>query len=249
MENQEGLEKLFFELASESRLGILRELQEKAIRMQEIARKLDLTDTETCRQLQRLNEARLVQKQPDGKYGLTAYAKLVLGNSSSLDFISRYREYFLDHDSSLLPQEFRARLGELLGVRLITDTVETLNWATELFKHAQKKIDTTVVGFEIQVNILRQRVQDGLKVRWLMDESFIPKAKLILPSDRLVPEIRTTPRVLGHVAVTDKEAILTIRRNDGTMSYNAFVGEGASFLKWAEDLYMYRWERAKPWHP
>jgi len=52
-----GLEKLFFELASESRLGILTELQKHDAKMPEIARKLDLTNTETFRQLQRLNEA------------------------------------------------------------------------------------------------------------------------------------------------------------------------------------------------
>jgi hypothetical protein len=47
MENQEGIEKLFFELASESRLGILRKLMEKDWKMNEdeVARKLDLTTT------------------------------------------------------------------------------------------------------------------------------------------------------------------------------------------------------------
>jgi predicted transcriptional regulator len=59
MGSKEGIDKLFFELASESRLGILRELQLKPLKMQEIARKLDLTDTESCKQLQRLTEAHL----------------------------------------------------------------------------------------------------------------------------------------------------------------------------------------------
>jgi predicted transcriptional regulator len=47
MENQESIEKLFFELASESRLGILRKLNEKNWKMNDVARKLDLTTTET----------------------------------------------------------------------------------------------------------------------------------------------------------------------------------------------------------
>ena len=76
--SSEGLDKLFFELASESRLGILHGLKMKNLKMQELARMLDLTDTETCRQLQRLSEARLVQKQPDGTYNLTRYANLIL---------------------------------------------------------------------------------------------------------------------------------------------------------------------------
>ena len=52
LENDEGVEKLFFELASESRLSILRELQIENLKMQEIARRLDVTATEAFRQLQ-----------------------------------------------------------------------------------------------------------------------------------------------------------------------------------------------------
>jgi len=38
LENQEGIERLFFELASESRLGILRKLEEKNLKMNDAAR-------------------------------------------------------------------------------------------------------------------------------------------------------------------------------------------------------------------
>ena len=58
MKNPE-IEGLFYELASESRFSILQELKEKSWKMNELARKLDLTTTETFRQLQRLNEAAL----------------------------------------------------------------------------------------------------------------------------------------------------------------------------------------------
>jgi hypothetical protein len=43
LENNKGLGKLLFELASESRLAILRELQKDNLKMQEIARRLDVT--------------------------------------------------------------------------------------------------------------------------------------------------------------------------------------------------------------
>jgi predicted transcriptional regulator len=249
MENQDRLEKLFFELASESRLGILRELQVTDLRMQEIARRLNLTDTETSRQLQRLSEALLVQKHTNGSYGLTGYAKLILDGSSLFGFISKNRQYFLDHDAFLLPSEFRARLGELSGVRIITSTVETMNYVCEMFRNAEKMIDATVVGMDTIVDIEVQRVNEGLKVRWLMLESFLPKARSKLCSVEKLPEMRWTPSIFGHVGVTDKAAILTIKRNDGALSYDAFVGEDPSFLKFAEDLFKHEWEKAKPWHP
>ncbi|HMK95036.1 MAG TPA: transcriptional regulator FilR1 domain-containing protein [Candidatus Limnocylindrales bacterium] len=249
MGNEKGLDKLFFELASESRLGILHELQNKNLKMQELARKLDLTDTEACRQLQRLSETMLIQKQADGTYTLTGYAKLVLSICSPLEFVSRYKEYFRDHDSSLLPIEFRARLAELSGSRLIQTTVEHINKTTEMFLAAEKRIDTVVLGGVALIEILRQRSQQGVKMRWLMLESFIPGAPSVLSSWKRLPEIRTTPKVLGYIVVTDKAALLSILENDGTMSYSPFYGEDASFLKWTEDLFTHEWEKAKPWHP
>ena len=62
MGEESGLDKLFFELASESRLNILRELKKENLKMQEIARRLDVTPTEAFRQLERLTAALLVQR-------------------------------------------------------------------------------------------------------------------------------------------------------------------------------------------
>ena len=103
MENDEGAEKLFFELASESRLSILRELRSQNLKMQEIARRLDVTATEAFRQLERLSAALLVQRQPDGTFAIAEYGKMVLQLSSSLEFANKHKDYFSTHDVMRLP--------------------------------------------------------------------------------------------------------------------------------------------------
>jgi hypothetical protein len=45
MEKSKGIEKLFFDLASESRLGIIWELQEQNLKNNELGGKLGLTAT------------------------------------------------------------------------------------------------------------------------------------------------------------------------------------------------------------
>jgi predicted transcriptional regulator len=249
MECLQGLDKLFFELASESRLGILSELQVKELRMQELAKRLGLTDTEVSRQLQRLNDALLVQKQANGTYRMTAYAQLVLDIMSPLGVISKNREYFLEHDTSLLPFEFRARLGDLTNVKLTTSTVDTMNEVAEMFEGAQNKIDASVLGVKHLLEITLRRLHEGVKVRWLVQESFLNDARTMFRPGDIHPEIRSTPRIIGNVNVTDKVAMLTLRRHDGAMSYNSFYGGEASFMKWAEDLFTHEWEKAKPWYP
>ncbi len=110
MVEESGLAKLFFELASESRLCILRELQKENLKMQEIARRLDVTPTEAFRQLERLSAGSLVQRQPDGTFALAEYGKLVLQISTSLDFISKHKEYFSTHDLMRFAQPIREQV-------------------------------------------------------------------------------------------------------------------------------------------
>ena len=98
MEEQEGVEKLFFELSSGNRLSILREVQREDLKTMEITRRLDLTGTEAFRQLHRLSDSNLVQRRPDGSYSITNYGRLVLHLSSAYELLYRHSEYFLTHD-------------------------------------------------------------------------------------------------------------------------------------------------------
>jgi predicted transcriptional regulator len=138
MLEKEGLDKLFFELASESRLSILHQLQKENLKMQEIARRLDVTPTEAFRQLERLSNASLVQRQPDGAFALAEFGKLVLQMSSSFDFIYKYKEYFSTHDLITLPSQFVNRVGELSGAELEMDTIKNLNMGAQAFTEAKQ---------------------------------------------------------------------------------------------------------------
>ncbi len=248
-EDQSRIDRLFFELASESRLGILHELQSNNLRMHRIAQNLDLTETEACRQLQKLSDANMVQKQPDGTYALTTYGRLLLELTSPLSFVSRYKEFFLKHNIFLLPGELRARLGDLSGCQLFSSTIETINQVAEMVNTSQKRIDSVILGLESIDELMRQRRQEGVKVRWLIEENFTSRAQNILGSWKQIPEIRVVASVIGHYTVTDNAAILTLRQNDGTMGFSSLIGRAPSFLRWVEDLFTYEWERAYIWRP
>jgi predicted transcriptional regulator len=97
MEHESGIDKLFFELASENRLSILHELKKENLKMQEIARRLDVTATEAFRQLERLSAALLVQRQPDGTFAIAEYGEIVLQLSSSVEPSPAPPHFFLNH--------------------------------------------------------------------------------------------------------------------------------------------------------
>ncbi len=55
--------------------------------MQQITRSLDITVTETFRHLQRLTEAKLVEKKVDSTYAITSQGKLATGFLSGFNFV------------------------------------------------------------------------------------------------------------------------------------------------------------------
>jgi len=81
--------------------------------LSQLTAKLSATPQETSKHLMRLRNAKLIEKDSDGFFGLTAFGKIILNLVPSIKFLTQNREYFLSHDISSLPLEFIERLGEL----------------------------------------------------------------------------------------------------------------------------------------
>ena len=236
MENAEGVEKLFFELASESRIGILRELQKSNLKMQEVARKLDLTDTEAFRQLQRLSEAMLVQKQPNGKYAVTQFAKLEMQLSCSMDFVFKHKEYFAGHNIWLLPTQFIERIGELSEASPIMEALESISRAEKIM-HGAEIFNWGIGEGKITESMgVTAQIQSAKGVKFRILSPFPPARQLNIENRTLSP----TP---VFMVLTEKEAMVCFRFNDGRMDYAGFIGKEERFLGWAEDLFLYYWNK------
>jgi predicted transcriptional regulator len=248
---EERLSDLYFQLSSADRRRIVDELQKESLKLNEVAKKLDLTATEASRQLQRLTDTGFLERTPDGKYRATSYAHLILASSIPLDFISKHREYFMNHDiSRYLPPEFQERIGELSCAVMIPTTMDTFNHVAEMLSNAKERIDVTIeIGSKPHLQIMRESAGKGVEVRWLIQESFLPKIESMFSGVEKIPEIRSIPKLLVHVYLTETAATIAFRHIDGKMTYESFVGEDASFLKWASDLFGYQWKSAKPWNP
>ncbi|HVP93115.1 MAG TPA: hypothetical protein VMS94_05185 [Acidobacteriota bacterium] len=246
MENGEGIEKLFFELASESRLNILRELRKENLKMQEIARRLDVTATEAFRQLERLSAALLVQRQPDGTFALAEYGKLVLQLSSSLEFVSKHKDYLSTHDMMRLPLQFVNRLGELSQTNLMMDAIESLNKSERALTEAEQYGWGIAEGTipEHMGPIMNERIQKGLKLKLLIPENRL-SANVSPPAIAKNLEIRGLSDLPAIVVLTEKEAGVCFRQVGGRVDYAGFFGKDPMFLNWVKDLFLYYWDKGK----
>ena len=243
MEGQERIERLYFELASESRLGILNELSKQDGKMREIARKLELTTTEAFRQLQRLNEALLVQKKPEGTYSITEYGLLVLQFSAFFEFIHNHREYFSTHNVRRLPYQFLNRIGELSKAEFKSNMMENINGAERVAREAEKYMWGG--GIEQPMSIratLLEGISKGVKYKFLFPKRFIPK-ELTIPGLAQAAEIRSMEDLPFNVAMSEKEAGISFQLSDGRADYVSFVGKDPVFVNWVKDLFLYYWDK------
>lgn len=240
----EDLAKLLFDLASEDRLAILHELSVNSLKMNEVARKLGLTATENFRQLQRLSEAKLIQKQPEGNYTLTEYGKLTLQLLPALEVTNKHKQYFLNHDIWRLPSAFISRIGEISGATLCMDTIENINRAAHLVAEAEKYVwglgDKALDSIGVA---MPESLKKGVKFRFMFHESLLPKYKPVLSELKMV-EKRTLSNIPGMIFCTEKDAALCLYSTDNRMDYAGFFGNDPAFVNWTRDLFDFYWEKA-----
>jgi predicted transcriptional regulator len=248
LDETEEISKVLFELSSNRRANILFEIQKDSLKMQQIAKSLDMTVTETFRHLQRLTEAKLVEKKVDGSYKITSLGKLAGDFLLGFNFVLKNAEYFLDHDVSILPYEFVNRLSELAGGEFCGDTLATLNGVRKIVYDAEKVIwamGETVESSHVQPT--KEKVAKGLEFKFIMPKTLAQQFRK--SKEELLMGSRYVERVDFAVLVSEKEANIVFRRNNGSLDYTGFFGTDEKFRKWCRDLFMYFWDKAKNWHP
>lgn len=242
---EEGVDKLLFELASESRLSILHELEARNLRMQEIARILNLTSTEAFRQLNRLSDATLVEKTPNGSYAITPYGRLALQLTESLEFVSKNKKYLVTRNVWRLPYQFINRIGELSKSTVATDLMDMMNRSGQGIAEAEERI--WVIGSQPSDSLnmmISERLAKGAKVRVMFHESLIPAymGKIEVLGNF---EMRTLSEVPAFMVCTEKAAGINLLSYDGRPDYLLFYGRDPKLIQWATDLFQYYWDKGK----
>lgn len=243
-----GIENLFFNLASESRLDILSALSLNELKMNELARKINITPTEASRQIQRLLDELIIQKQPDGVYTLTNYGKLVLHFFPSVDFIYRHRQYFLEHDVWQLPSQFISRLGELSQGTLFTEMADTVNKIEYMMQSSDDHVWTmTDQIMTVHENAMKEKISKGIKLRSIVHERLIRSSQVQAFGKNV--ERRVMASIPGLFSITEKEGFFALLSTDGKLSSSGFFGRDPQFMKWVNDVFLYYWDKTNIGYP
>lgn len=243
-----GIENLFFSLSSESRLAILNAVCFENLKMNEVARKIDITATEASRQIQRLIDESILQKQPDGTYVLTNFGRLLLHFFPCLEFISKYRGYFVVHDVWQLPPQFISRLGELSNGVLCNEIAETVNRLENMMRLANDYVWViTDQVMTVHSNVMIDQISRGVKFRSLIHERLIDSYQVRVFGENV--ERRVLSSIPALLVVTDKEAFVSLLALDKNIDHTGFFSNDPSFMNWAKDLFVYHWDQTKRQYP
>jgi DNA-binding transcriptional ArsR family regulator len=123
LNGMESKKHLLLEFANPIRIEILQQLNFSPLSFTDVSKKLDISNSEVSRHLNRLIEQKFVEKEIGSKkLKLTTFGELMVTIFAPLDFIFHHAEYFQEHDLLNLPTSFIRDLDHLSDSQLIKGT-------------------------------------------------------------------------------------------------------------------------------
>lgn len=259
----EHTERIFFELASEQRLAILFKLTQGSIRLAKIAKDLNVTMQEVHRNVNRLTEAGIIDKNSSGSFFLTTFGNIIIKQISTFGFLSRNRTYFSEHILADLPMKFVQRIGSLDNSEYINGFVAVLELWKKLYNSASEYIYAMLpqIPFELIEAVISKIKKDGIKFSYILPQNaVVPKKGFDLLKaagfqDLLrsgIAERRMIDKITTAVVLNERQATVLFPNSKGITDMNSLFssrfGDGEQnrlFHEWCLDFYRYNWYTSK----
>jgi predicted transcriptional regulator len=245
-------EKTFFELASEQRLAIIFRLNEKSAKISQLAKDLDITMQEAHRNVSRLQEAGLIEKDPEGLFSLTTFGNTITKQIPTFNYLSKHKEYFSEHILGELPIKFIMRLGALDKCEFVKGVVAILERWKDIYREAEEYFYEIVP--QVPIDLIEpavSRVKQGVKYSYVLPKDvIIPKGRKDLLKklghnellNKGAIERRMVESVKVAVILNEKQAAVLFPTQKGETDMNMiFYSIDRVFHEWCLDYFRYRW--------
>src|ERR687891_696628 len=171
-------EEIFFELASQQRLSIIFDLYQKKSKLSDLSKDLRITMQEVHRNVNRLQDTGLIEKDSDGIFSLTTFGNTIIKQIPSFDFLSRHKEYFYEHTLGELPRRLRfnelyntGRIGRRMVDKVQVAVVINEKKASVLFPTQKGETDMNLM-FYSEDQLFHDWCLDYFWFRWYGSKSF-----------------------------------------------------------------------------
>lgn len=246
-------EKIFFELASQQRLSIIFGLSQIKSTLSQLSRDLGITMQEVHRNINRLQDAGLIEKDPRGIFSLTTFGNTIIKQIPTFDFLSLHKEYFSEHTLGEIPMKFVQRIGALHDSELIRGIVAILELWKQIYRESESYILEIIPQVPLDlIEAILVRVRDkGTRLHYIYPEDvIIPKGRSALLRTLRFDELYKTGRIGRRmvnkvqvaVVLNEKKASVLFPTQKGETDMNMmFYSEDKLFHDWCLDYFWFRW--------
>ena len=203
-------------------------------------------------------EADLIAKNPDGLYHLSNFGRLMLKLTRSIEFVSKYRDYFDSHDINRLPYEFVVRIGDLDDCRFVSNVMVSISEFESIIKEAEDHLWVIINKRTRSVRpFVAQAIDRGITLRSISPVSYVHdldvKREIIEEDELLIVKAEDEGRVVVadteqfdvYMWVSEKTALICFPLNDGSFDYTGFISKNERAIRFCEDLFDFYWKQVK----
>jgi predicted transcriptional regulator len=254
-------EEIFSSLANIQRLAILYSISDNKKTLSSIAKELKTTTQETHRNLNKLKNSNIIKRDVKGYFSLTVFGDMIIKNISAINFLSKHKKFFSEHNFYDIPIKFIHRIGALEKSEYISGFVAIIEYIKRMYNNCKKYIYSILPQVPLE---LIHTIIPIVKEREV-------KFKHILPIDALIPknseeylknegysqlvqkgiiERRMITRTNLGIVITENQALVMFPLAKGQVDMNFIFCndismDGGLFHEWCLDYFNEIWNTAK----
>jgi predicted transcriptional regulator len=254
-------EETFRQLANSHRLQIMFFLHKQTGKMSTLSRILKMSMQDAKRNLDNLLSEGLVERDSRGIFSLTTYGSMIVRQIPSMDFLSRNKDYFSDHNFGEIPDKFIHRIGELNDCKLVKGYVTVIEKIKSMYGDAEEYIYGMLpeVSLELVEAIIFKIKAKRIRFSYILPEkAIVPKVSHELVKDSNYIQLshqglingRMIKRISAAVVVTDKQGAVMFPHEDGETDIRSmFVNDNIRsddglFQEWCVDFFKHNWDNS-----
>lgn len=169
-------------------------------------------------------------------------------------FLTKYRDYFLTHSVSRLPDEFKARIGELMESTQTPNVMEAISELESIIKDSEEYLWVIINKRTRSVRpIVAKATERGVNIRSISPISYVTSLDVkreIAEEDELAviraeatgqAEVVDSEEFDVYLYLSEKSLFISFPLEDGTFDYTGFLSSDPKALKFCKDLFLYFW--------
>lgn len=244
---------IFSNLSSDTRLEILRKLQNNSLKISHLAIKMNTTIQALQRHIDILTRSGMIQREGDGSLSISSVGMASLEQIPTFSFLMQHRNYFMDHNFDGVPKTLIHRIGELNNTKFAKNTMETWQRAKVFAENAKEYFwgmssMTPMEFFDIAMG----KTRAGVKYRLVFPQNMIvpkgfEKKRKSMGWYQAIKEKKVEEHYVKNLAVTvtiseNGANLIFAHKNTGQIDGNTlFYSNDKSFQHWCIDLFEHYW--------